>query len=38
VHTTETIVKVVSGMDKESLDVIADVYSSVVKAGVAGRI
>lgn len=34
VHTTETIVKVVSGMDKESLDVIEKVYSSVVKAGV----
>jgi UDP-N-acetyl-D-galactosamine dehydrogenase len=34
VHTTETIVKVVSGMDKESLDIIANVYSSIVKAGV----
>lgn len=34
VHTTETIVKVVSGMDKESLDIIANVYSLIIKAGV----
>jgi UDP-N-acetyl-D-glucosamine/UDP-N-acetyl-D-galactosamine dehydrogenase len=34
VHTTETIVKVVSGMDEESLEIIAQVYSSIIKAGV----
>jgi UDP-N-acetyl-D-galactosamine dehydrogenase len=33
-HTLESIVKVVSGCDEESLHVIADVYSMVVKAGV----
>ncbi|BAU28097.1 UDP-N-acetyl-D-galactosamine dehydrogenase [Aneurinibacillus soli] len=33
-HTFETITKVVSGQDKETLAVIADVYGSVVKAGV----
>ncbi len=33
-HTLETIVKVVSGSDAESLEVIAAVYSLVVKAGV----
>lgn len=33
-HRLETIVKVVSGMDKESLDTIAKVYELVVKAGV----
>jgi len=33
-HTIERIVKVVSGMDKESLEKIASVYSKVVKAGV----
>lgn len=34
VHRLETIVKVVSGMDLESLDVIAKVYELVVDAGV----
>ncbi|MFC4697742.1 nucleotide sugar dehydrogenase [Enterococcus aquimarinus] len=34
VHRLETIVKVVSGMDEESLDVIARVYELVVDAGV----
>lgn len=33
-HRLETIVKVVSGMDEESLDTIAKVYSLVVSAGV----
>ena len=34
VHRLETIVKVVSGMDGESLDIIAKVYELVVDAGV----
>lgn len=34
VHRLETIVKVVSGMDEESLDIIAGVYELVVEAGV----
>lgn len=34
VHRLETIVKVVAGMDEESLDVIAKVYELVVEAGV----
>ena len=34
VHRLETIVKVVSGMDEESLDIIAKVYELVVYAGV----
>ncbi len=33
-HTVETIVKVVSGQTPETLEVVASVYSSVVKAGV----
>ncbi|MEI7733891.1 MAG: nucleotide sugar dehydrogenase [Ferruginibacter sp.] len=33
-HTLSSIVKVVSGCDAESLDIIAKVYSLVVKAGV----
>lgn len=33
-HRLETIVKVVSGMDEESLETIAKVYELVVKAGV----
>ncbi len=33
-HSLENIIKVVSGMDKETLDLIADVYSLVVKAGI----
>ncbi|WP_017723012.1 nucleotide sugar dehydrogenase [Staphylococcus xylosus] len=34
VHTFETIIKVVSGQTPEVLEVVADVYSSVVTAGV----
>lgn len=34
VHRLETIIKVVSGMDEESLDIIAKVYELVVDAGV----
>ncbi|MEK3966617.1 nucleotide sugar dehydrogenase [Paenibacillus sp. FSL H7-0323] len=34
VHTLETIIKIVSGMDKQSLDTIANIYELVVKAGV----
>jgi UDP-N-acetyl-D-galactosamine dehydrogenase len=34
VHRLETIVKVVSGMDEESLDIIAKVYELVVEAGI----
>src|SRR5699024_5653842 len=34
VHRLETIVKVVSGMDEESLDTIAKIYELVVDAGV----
>lgn len=34
VHRLETITKIVSGMDEESLDIIAKVYELVVKAGV----
>jgi len=33
-HKLETIVKVVSGMDEESLDIIAKVYELVAEAGV----
>jgi UDP-N-acetyl-D-glucosamine/UDP-N-acetyl-D-galactosamine dehydrogenase len=33
-HTLSSIVKVVSGCDRESLDVIAGVYEMVVKAGI----
>ncbi len=34
VHRLETIVKIVSGIDKETLDTIAKVYELVVEAGV----
>ncbi len=34
IHRLETIVKIVSGMDDESLDTIAKVYEIVVEAGV----
>ena len=34
VHRLETIKKIVSGMDEETLDVVAKVYSLVVEAGV----
>lgn len=33
-HTLELIVKVVSGQDAESLDLVASVYGKVVKAGI----
>ncbi|WP_196137769.1 nucleotide sugar dehydrogenase [Aliikangiella sp. G2MR2-5] len=33
-RTFTKILKIVSGMDKETLDIVADVYSSVVTAGV----
>lgn len=34
VHRVETITKIVSGMDKESLEIIAKVYEQIIKAGV----
>ena len=34
VHRLETIKKVLSGMDKETLDIIAKVYRLIVEAGV----
>ncbi len=34
VHRLETIKKIVSGMDEETLDIVAKVYELVVKAGV----
>lgn len=34
IHRLETIVKIVSGMDDETLDVVAKVYELVVEAGV----
>lgn len=34
VHRLESIIKIVSGMDEESLNTIADVYSLVVEAGI----
>ena len=34
VHRLENIKKIVSGMDEESLDIIAAVYETVIKAGV----
>ncbi len=33
-HTVENIIKIVSGMDDEALDVIAGVYSMVIQAGI----
>jgi len=33
-HTFEKIIKVVSGQDEKTLDIVADLYSSVVEAGV----
>ena len=33
-HRFETIVKVVAGQDARTLDIVADVYGSVVKAGI----
>jgi UDP-N-acetyl-D-glucosamine/UDP-N-acetyl-D-galactosamine dehydrogenase len=34
VHRLENIVKIVSGMDKETLDIVAKVYELVIEAGV----
>jgi UDP-N-acetyl-D-glucosamine/UDP-N-acetyl-D-galactosamine dehydrogenase len=34
IHRLETIVKVVSGMDEDSLEVIASVYEMIIEAGV----
>lgn len=34
VHRLETIVKIVSGMDEQTLDIVAKVYGIVVRAGV----
>ena len=34
VHRLETIVKIVSGMDEETLDIVAKVYELIVEAGV----
>ena len=34
VHTLQTIVKIVSGMDEETLDIVAKMYELVVDAGV----
>ncbi|MEG2813503.1 MAG: nucleotide sugar dehydrogenase [Oscillospiraceae bacterium] len=34
IHRLETIIKIVSGMDEETLDIIAKVYELVVEAGV----
>lgn len=33
-HTIDKITKIVSGMDEESLNIIADVYSKIIRAGV----
>lgn len=33
-HTLTKILKIVSGSDQESLEVISDVYSSIIKAGI----
>ncbi|MBL8660286.1 MAG: nucleotide sugar dehydrogenase [Rhodospirillales bacterium] len=33
-HTFDTVVKIVSGLDEKTLDIVAAVYSRVVKAGV----
>lgn len=34
IHTIENIVKVVSATDKESLEIVSEIYSSVIKAGI----
>src|SRR5690606_27734924 len=34
VHTLENIVKIVSGMDSESLEVISKIYELIIKAGI----
>ncbi|NQU79302.1 nucleotide sugar dehydrogenase [Candidatus Woesearchaeota archaeon] len=33
-HTIDKIIKVVSGQDKESLDIVAEVYGSIIPAGI----
>jgi UDP-N-acetyl-D-galactosamine dehydrogenase len=33
-HTLESVIKIVSGQDADTLNLVADVYSTVVKAGV----
>ncbi len=33
-HTVETIIKIVSGDDAETLEILSDLYGSVVKAGI----
>ena len=33
-HTLTNIVKIVSGMDQESLEIITEVYGSIIKAGI----
>ena len=33
-HRLETITKIVSGQDKKTLDIVANVYGSIIKAGV----
>lgn len=33
-HTFDTVIKIVSGLDEKTLDIVAAVYSRVVKAGV----
>jgi UDP-N-acetyl-D-glucosamine/UDP-N-acetyl-D-galactosamine dehydrogenase len=33
-HSVESIIKVVSGMDKETLEIVAETYSLIIKAGV----
>ncbi len=33
-HTVETIIKIVSGDDAETLDTLADLYGSIVRAGI----
>lgn len=34
IHVIENTIKIVSGQDAETLDIVADVYGSIVKAGV----
>ena len=33
-HTFETVIKIVSGLDEKTLEIVAEVYARVVKAGV----
>jgi len=33
-HTVETIIKIVAGQDEKTLDTLADLYGSIVKAGI----